>query len=89
MKPVNLTRLTIGVLIIVGLLLFRPLAYFVGAMMIFAGLTGICLLETLFSKIFGVSASCSLGVAANASSPAQSDLQSMSAGETNQAIAEK
>ena len=89
MKPVNLTRSTTGVLIIVGLLLFRPLAYFVGAMMIFAGLTGICLLEILFSKIFGVSASCSLEVAANASSPAQSDVQSRSAGEIKQAVAEK
>ena len=79
MKPVNLTRVTMGVLVIVGLLLFRPLTYFVGAMMIFAGLTGNCLLEMLFGRILGVSAS----------TRARSDLQSMSAGEIKRAVAEK
>ncbi len=53
MKPINPTRITIGVLIILGLLFFKPLAYFVGIMMIFAGLTGICFLENFYAKIFG------------------------------------
>ncbi len=60
MSHINLTRLTIGIMIIVGLLFFKPLAYFVGIMMIFAGLTGICLLEMFYSKVFGVSSSCSV-----------------------------
>ena len=89
MKSINLTRLTIGVMIIVGLLVFRPLTYLVGAMMIFAGLTGICFLEMLFGRIFGASASCSLGTGANASTPVRSDLQSMSADDIKRAVAEK
>ena len=45
MKPINLTRLSMGIIVLVGLLVFKPLAYFAAVMMIFAGLTGICLLE--------------------------------------------
>jgi len=78
-----------GVIVIVGLLAFRPLAYFAGAMMIFAGLTGVCLLERLFGRALGASASCSPGTGAGASTPARSDLQSMSAGEITRAVAEK
>ena len=59
MSSVKLTRLTIGILIIAGLLFFKPLAYFVGIMMIFAGLTGVCLLEKLFNK-FGIEGKCDL-----------------------------
>ena len=59
MRSVNLVRLTIGILILIGLIFFKPLAYFVGIMMIFAGLTGICLLEKLFNK-FGIKDTCSL-----------------------------
>lgn len=59
MRSINLVRLTIGILILVGLLFFKPLAYFVGIMMVFAGLTGICLLEKLFNK-FGIQDKCSL-----------------------------
>ncbi len=59
MSSIKLTRLTMGILILVGLLFFKPLAYFVGIMMIFAGLTGICLLEKLFNK-FGVQGKCDL-----------------------------
>jgi len=55
----NPVRLTIGILILVGLVFFKPLAYLVGIMMIVAGLTGFCPLEKLFAK-FGVKKSCSL-----------------------------
>ena len=40
-KSINLTRLTIGIMIIVGLLFFKPLAYFTGIMMIFGNSGGI------------------------------------------------
>ena len=59
MSSMNFTRLTIGILILIGLLFFKPLAYFVGIMMIFSGLTGICLLEKLFNK-FGMQGKCNL-----------------------------
>ncbi len=59
MSSIKLTRHTMGVLILVGLLFFKPLAYFVGIMMIFAGLTGICLLEKLFNK-FGIQGKCDI-----------------------------
>ncbi len=59
MSSIKLTRLIIGILILVGLLFFKPLAYFVGIMMIFAGLTGICLLEKLLNK-FGIQGKCDL-----------------------------
>ncbi len=49
-RSLNLTRLTMGIIVIAGLLFFKPLAYFAGAMMIFAGLTGVCFLEEFFSK---------------------------------------
>lgn len=60
MRSINLTRLTIGSLVILGLLFWTPVAYFAGAMMIFAGLTNICLLERLFARAFGTATtSCS------------------------------
>ncbi len=59
MSSIKLTRLTMGILILIGLLFFKPLAYFVGIMMIFAGLTGICLLEKLFNK-FGIQGKCNI-----------------------------
>jgi hypothetical protein len=59
MSTTRLVRLTNGILILIGILFFKPLAYFVGIMMIFAGLTGICLLEKLFNK-FGIQGSCGL-----------------------------
>ena len=59
MSSINLTRITMGMLIIAGLLFFKPLAYFVGIMMIFAGLTGICLLEKIFNKL-GIQGKCDL-----------------------------
>lgn len=59
MRSINLTRLTIGSLVILGLVFWTPLAYFVAGMMIFAGLTNICLLERLFARAFGTATSCS------------------------------
>lgn len=59
MSSMKLVRLTNGILILIGLLFFKPLAYFVGIMMIFAGLTGVCLLEKLFNK-FGIEGKCGL-----------------------------
>ena len=59
MLSMNPVRLTIGVLILVGLLFLKPLVYFVGIMMVVAGLTGFCLLEKLFCKL-GVQKQCTL-----------------------------
>jgi len=58
-SSINPTRLTNGILILLGLIFFKPLAYFVAIMMIFAGVTGVCLLEKLFSK-FGIQGKCDL-----------------------------
>ncbi len=57
MSPISLTRITNGILILIGLLFFKPLAYFVAVMMIVAGLTGFCLLEKLFNR-FGIQGKC-------------------------------
>jgi hypothetical protein len=57
----NIIRLINGMLILIGLLFFNPLAYFVGIMMIFAGLTGVCLMERLINKL-GLQGSCDLKV---------------------------
>lgn len=57
MNVVNLTRIINGMLIIIGLLFFKPLAYFVGIMMIFAGLSGICLMGKFLNKL-GVKGGC-------------------------------
>ncbi len=89
MKGINLTRLTMGIMILVGLLVFRPLAYLCGMMMIFAGLTGICFLEKLFNRIFGAPASCSLSVSGPASASMRARLQDMSADEVKHAVAQK
>lgn len=59
MSSIKLVRLTNGILILIGLLFFKPLAYFVAIMMIFAGLTGICLMEKLFNK-FGIQGKCDM-----------------------------
>ena len=59
MFSINPTRLTNGMLILIGALFFKPLVYFVAIMMIFAGLTGFCLLEKFFNK-FGNQAKCGL-----------------------------
>ena len=57
MSQMSLTRITNGILILIGLLFFKPLVYFVAAMMIVSGLTGFCLLEKLFNR-FGIQGKC-------------------------------
>lgn len=57
MSSMSLTRITNGILILIGILFFKPLVYFVAIMMIIAGLTGFCLMEKLFSK-FGIQGKC-------------------------------
>ncbi len=57
MSSINLIRLTNGILILIGILFFKPLVYFVAVMMIVSGLTGFCLLEKLFKK-FGMQGKC-------------------------------
>lgn len=59
MSSMKLTRLTIGILILAGLLFFKPLAYLAGIMMIFSGLTGVCLLEKFFNKL-GIKEKCEM-----------------------------
>ncbi len=59
MSSIRLTRLSMGILILIGLIFFKPLAYFAGIMMVFAGLTGICLLEKLFNR-FGIEGKCNI-----------------------------
>ena len=57
MSSVSLTRITNGILILIGVLFFKPLVYFVAIMMIVAGLTGFCLMEKLFNR-FGLKGKC-------------------------------
>ncbi len=85
MKSLNLARIVMGMIVIVGLLFFKPLAYFAGAMMIFAGLTGGCFLEKLLSKVFSSGTSCSIA----ATNPLSNDLQKMSPEQIKQAVREK
>lgn len=59
MSSIGLTRIANGMLILVGILFFKPLVYFVAIMMIVAGLTGFCLLEKVFNK-FGIQGKCAL-----------------------------
>lgn len=53
MRTISLTRLTIGVILIFGLLNFRPLIWFVAIMQIIAGFTGVCLLDKLYRALLG------------------------------------
>ena len=57
MSPMSLTRITNGILILIGMFFFKPLVYFVAIMMIVAGLTGFCLMEKLFNR-FGIQGKC-------------------------------
>jgi len=86
MQSINLTRLTIGSLVILGLVFWTPVAYFAGAMMIFAGLTNICLLERLFARTFGTTTSCSGAPRGNVADAAQANCSA--AGQTNQPATE-
>ena len=78
-----------GVIVILGALTFRPLAYLAGAMMIFAGLTGICLLERFFGRLLGAPASCAMPTAPSVSQRAKRDPRNMSANEIKEAVAAK
>ncbi|MBI4146467.1 hypothetical protein HY489_03970 [Candidatus Woesearchaeota archaeon] len=51
MRPLNITRLVNGGLLVLGLLFFKPLAYFVAVMMIIAGLTNYCIMEKLLQRL--------------------------------------
>ena len=57
MSSMSYTRITIGILILIGMFFFKPLVYVVAVMMIVSGLTGICLLEKLFNKC-GIKGKC-------------------------------
>ncbi len=57
MSPMSLTRITNGILILIGIFFFKPLVYFVAVMMIVAGLTGFCLLEKIFNGL-GIQGNC-------------------------------
>jgi SAM-dependent methyltransferase len=83
MKFLNLTRIVMGAIVIAGLLFFKPLAYFAAAMMIFAGLTGICFLEKFLSKVVDSGTSCSAG-----SNPT-TDLRKMTMEQIKHAVKEK
>ena len=85
MKSLNLTRIVMGIIVIAGLLFFKPLAYFAGAMMIFAGLTGVCFLEKLLSKVFSSGVSCSISLAG----PISNDLQNMTPEQIKRVVKEK
>ena len=85
MRSLNLTRIVMGIIVIVGLVFFKPLAYFAGAMMIFTGLTGVCFLEKLLSKISSSGASCSI----SATDPLINDLQKMTTEQIKQAVGKK
>lgn len=53
MRSVSYTRATIGIMILVGLLWWRPLVWFCGIMMLYAGLTGVCFLELFYRLVLG------------------------------------
>ncbi len=53
MTTISLTRTSIGILLIVGLLYQRPLIWFIAFMQIIAGLTGVCLLDKVYRAILG------------------------------------
>lgn len=55
MRPISLTRTTIGLMIIAGLLWCRPLVWFCGGMMLLAGLTGVCILDRFYRRLLGKS----------------------------------
>lgn len=78
-----------GIIVLVGLLFFKPLAYFAAVMMIFAGLTGICLLERFFAKILGTSATCGVASVKTAPQPGEHLLESMSSEDIKHAVADK
>lgn len=59
MQNINVVRLVNGILLLIGLLYYKPLAYFVALMMIIAGLTNFCLMEWLLHRLgFGAGCKC-------------------------------
>ncbi len=51
MNSLRCTRITMGAVLLIGLLFWKPLAYFVAIMLIVAGVIGKCFLERIFNKI--------------------------------------
>lgn len=78
-----------GIIILVGLLVFKPLAYFAAVMMIFAGLTGICLLEKFFAMFLGTSATCEVTPVRTTPQSGNRLLESMSSEDIKQSVADK
>src|SRR3989338_6554455 len=55
---INASRIVNSILLLIGLVFFKPLAYFVALMMFFAGLTNYCLMEKILQR-FGFQNTCS------------------------------
>jgi len=54
---INASRIVNSILLIFGLVFFKPLAYFVALMMFFAGVTNYCLMERILQR-FGFQKTC-------------------------------
>ena len=59
LSNLNASRTINGILLLLGLLFFKPLAYFVALMMFVAGLTNYCLMEKILQK-FGFRNTCGM-----------------------------
>ena len=55
---INASRIVNSILLLIGLLFFKPLAYFVALMMFLAGLTNYCLMEKILQRL-GFQNTCS------------------------------
>ena len=55
---INASRMVNSILLLLGLLFFKPLAYFVALMMLLAGLTNYCLMEKILQRL-GFQNTCS------------------------------
>ncbi len=53
MRPISYTRTTVGILVLIGLLYYRPLAWFCGVMLVFAGVTGVCFVDMFWRRVLG------------------------------------
>jgi len=58
MLSINASRVVNSILLLLGLIFFKPLAYFVALMMFLAGLTNYCLMEKILQR-FGFQNTCS------------------------------
>lgn len=54
----RIVPLTNGLILILGLLFYKPLSFFVAAMIIFSGITDICFTEKFYEKINVLPKSC-------------------------------